>query len=388
MRGIGDRAIGGTLLLAASIGLASCSEETTKPAPPEVDLRAILESAIADHGIPGMTAVVVRGDDVDEAVAGVRKLGASDALQREDLWHIGSNTKAVTATLIGVLVERDSLAWNTRILDVFPELAGSVQEPYREATLEQLLSHRAGIQPFTEIEEFAALPELSGPPIQQRYVFTAWLLAQAPAVAPGEYCYSNAGYAIAAAMAERVMGSPWEDLVQELVLSPLGASCTFGWPGRAGPDEPWGHAWDGSTLIPHDPWDAYVLPAVIAPAGDISIRLDDYAVFLRQHLNGLRGTNGIVPAATIQRLHSPVGDYALGWSISARDGQPFSVHFGSAGTFLCATVVCAQRNLAFSVIANAAHPETEAGIAEVMDWIWAQAGDEASGGDPHAADPF
>jgi len=368
------RIIRGLLTLALSLGLASCGEDATKPEPPTVDLQSIVGRAVADHGMPGLGAVLIQGDGVTTAVAGVRQLGTSDAVQQADLWHLGSNTKAITATLLGILVERDSLAWNTRVLDVFPELAGSSQEAYGGITLEKLLTHRAGIQPFTELEEFEALPELSGPAAQQRYEFTTWVLAQPPAATPGDYLYSNAGYSIVAAMAERVMGSAWEELLQTLVLSPLAITGTFRWPLGAGVNQPWGHYWTGSTLVPHDPADGYELPAIVAPAGDISLNLADYATFLRQHLNGLRGVGGILAATTVQKLHTPVGDCAMGWQIATRDGDTFSIHIGSAGTFLCSTVVCAQRNLAFAVIANADCPGTNEGIVEVMDWIWAQAG--------------
>ena len=124
--------------------------------------------------------------------------------------------------------------------------------------------------------------------------------------------------------------------------------------------------------MPHDPHSEYRVPPLVAPAGDLSLDLGDYAAFLRLHRDGLLGADGLLHAATIQRLHLPVGDYACGWSIGTRDGQAISVHFGSAGTFLCAAVICAERNLAFAVIANAAHPATEAGLVELMDWIWGQ----------------
>lgn len=379
MNGIFKRMTLGLLLPAAALGLASCGDDPAAPPPPAANLHEALARACQEHGIPGLGAVVIRtggpGGAPTLAVAGLRKLGAPDSLQAADLWHLGSNTKAITATLLGVLVERDSLAWDTRVLDIFPELAPAARAEYAVISLADLLCHRAGIPDFEELEDFLELPPFAGTAAQQRYAFTAWLLARPPETPPGQYNYSNAGYSIAAAMAERIMDSSWEDLVRTLVLAPLGVECAFGWPGRAGPDQPWGHEWTGRALVPHDPWSAYALPALIAPAGDISLDLAGYAAFLRLHLAGLRGADGLLAAATIQRLHQPVGDYALGWGIGARDDAPISAHFGSAGTFLCGAVICAERDLAFAVIANAAHPPAEAGIAEVMDWIWERTGD-------------
>lgn len=118
----------------------------------------------------------------------------------------------------------------------------------------------------------------------------------------------------------------------------------------------------GGVDVPHDPNSGYALPALIASAGDTSLVLADYAKFLRLHLDGLRDTGGILRATTIQRLHDPVGTYACGWAIGSRDGETISLHFGSAGTFLCWAAICTRWTLAFAVIANSAHEPTHAGM--------------------------
>lgn len=231
MRCVGGRLCLG-LFLATILGLASCGGDSTAP-PPPANLQEALEAAIADHGIPALGAVVIQDDQVTLAVAGVRKRGTSDAVQPGDLWHLGSNTKAITATLVAILVERDSLRWNTRVLNVFPELAGSADQQYNAITLADLLHHRAAIPAFEELEDYAVLPDFPGTIEQQRAAFTTWLLERAPATTPGQYLYSNASYAVVASMAERVMGKSWEELIEELVFTPWGS--TAGSAGRASP---------------------------------------------------------------------------------------------------------------------------------------------------------
>ena len=56
-----------------------------------------------------------------------------------DQVHIGSCTKAMTATLIGMLVESGLLTWSTTIRDVFPELASRLHPDFQKVTLSQLL---------------------------------------------------------------------------------------------------------------------------------------------------------------------------------------------------------------------------------------------------------
>src|SRR5262249_12649333 len=76
----------------------------------------------------------------------------------------------------------------------------------------------------------------SGPATDQREAFTAYVLGRPPAFEPGTMRYSNAGYTVAAAMAERVTGERWGDLVRTRIFEPLGmTSAGFGWPGAGGP---------------------------------------------------------------------------------------------------------------------------------------------------------
>ena len=77
-----------------------------------------------------------------------------------------------------------------------------------------------------------------------------------PEFAPGSrFTYSNAGYVIAGAVLERVAGKPWEQVVREDLLAPLGIrSAGFGAPGEAGADDqPRGHERRGEAWVPLEP---------------------------------------------------------------------------------------------------------------------------------------
>jgi CubicO group peptidase (beta-lactamase class C family) len=43
------------------------------------------------------------------------------AVTTNDVFHIGSCTKSMTATLTAMLIEEGKLRWDTTIADVFPE---------------------------------------------------------------------------------------------------------------------------------------------------------------------------------------------------------------------------------------------------------------------------
>ena len=68
-------------------------------------------------------------------VAGVRKLGADEKVTREDLWHIGSCGKAMTATMIARLVQSGTLRWEQTLAETFPELKDSMSQTIQEVTV-------------------------------------------------------------------------------------------------------------------------------------------------------------------------------------------------------------------------------------------------------------
>ena len=93
-----------------------------------------------------MVAAVVTSEGIRFVGAvGVRKRGTEIPVTLSDQWHLGSDGKIMTSTLIARLVERGQLRWDTTLAEVFPEVAGQMHPDFRQVTLLQLLSHRAGL---------------------------------------------------------------------------------------------------------------------------------------------------------------------------------------------------------------------------------------------------
>ena len=129
------------LLALVLIALAS----SVRPVHAE-ELVELLNRARTKHDIPAMGALCLRGDVVQEwAVAGVRKRHEGGQVSPQDLWHLGSCTKAMTGTLVARLAERGTMRWDMTIVEVFPKIRDAVRPEYLTVTLEQLLTHRGGI---------------------------------------------------------------------------------------------------------------------------------------------------------------------------------------------------------------------------------------------------
>jgi CubicO group peptidase (beta-lactamase class C family) len=312
-------------------------------------LAVLLEAARTKSAVPALAAVATRADGVLEiAVAGIRRHGKPDPVSSEDLFHIGSNGKAMTATLLGILVEKGELSWTTTPLDVFSEWKDLILQDYRAITITDLLSHRAGLAAYTDDEspEFRDAKSLPGSPLEQRKEFALRALRRKPVVAPkSKMMYSNGGYSVAAAMAERAGKEEYESLIQTRLFGPLGMHPVVGWPAHSDPHQPWGHFETKKGVKPHDPHDSYQLPPFLIPAGGMSVTLADYAKFLQLHLRGLEGRDGLLKAETIKHLHTRVDEtVALGWGVVDLEGAPASVHSGSGGTFFAVVALWPSRD--------------------------------------------
>src|SRR5665213_2202462 len=129
--------------LGARVGPAQ--GQTVHPRVP-ASLNALLRPYLSRYSLPALGAAVVRGGVIVAAGAvGVRRAGSDIAVTIDDRFHIGSDTKAMTALLAAMFVEQGALRWDSTVGGVFPELAATMDPALRGVTLTQLLSHSSGL---------------------------------------------------------------------------------------------------------------------------------------------------------------------------------------------------------------------------------------------------
>ncbi|MFT4033299.1 MAG: serine hydrolase [Siphonobacter sp.] len=157
--------------------------------------------------IPAIGYAVVKSDTLLTLdVRGVRRNDTNEPVQAYDYFHIGSNTKAMTAYVAARLVAAGLIRWDTPFFELFPEDKENALIDYRGITLEKLLSHRAGIPAYTSGLEFMNLPKFTGKDVtERRRQFARHIFRQVP-VKTEPYGYSNAGYTLASLMLTKVTG--------------------------------------------------------------------------------------------------------------------------------------------------------------------------------------
>jgi CubicO group peptidase (beta-lactamase class C family) len=340
------------LLSAITAALSLWAYHAAEPAPfnagycPAVGDPAVtnlLAPIRAKYKVPAMAAALVTSKGlVTVGAVGTRKRGTEIPVTLNDQWHLGSDTKAMTATLVARLVEQGPLRWDSTVAEIFPDLAGGFDPEARTITVLQLLSHHAGLQPNPDLIRYG------GPDgAKERLRVVKDVLAKAPPHKPGtHYEYSNLGYAIAGAITERVTGKNWEQAIREEVFQPLGMTKVgFGGTGTPGQvDQPWGHRENGKPAPGNGP--TMDNPPVLDPAGRVHCTIQDWAKFIDDQLRGARGEPALLKPASYQKLQRPPfgGDYALGWIVVERPwGGGTVLNHGGDNTMNFANVWIAPR---------------------------------------------
>ncbi len=359
---------------------AGCGQEAVVRPLPDTPAEWVAEVR-ARYGLPALSAAIIRPGSIEVFQDGVRRINRPGAVQPGDPFHLGGNVKAMTATVIASLVEDSVLTWETTVLEAFPELDGIILSIYGNVTVEQCLTHRSGVAEFATFQDFLHLPVTTGTPVQQREQFTEWLLSRPAVVVPGRYAHSNAGFTVAAAIAERKAGIPWEELLRSRLFAPLSLTGSTGWPAAADSTLPWGHTEISGQLIPHIPSGGYVVPFLLSPALDIHMSTADWARFVQVHLDGLRGNgSGLLDPASFARIHEAREGVAMGWAVFTSGNVVTSTHEGSAGTFHSVAVLQASRGIAIVVVTNAVTLHSSDALTEAASGLLIFAGGEAAPG--------
>lgn len=323
-----------------------------------IDLGPDLQKLVSQHQVPALgAAVILDGRLAAVGAAGVRKQGDPTPVLQDDLWHLGSCTKAMTATLLARFVERGVLQWTTTVADGLPDLADKMDPVAKTITLEQLLSHHSGLPGGPPPKLWGELFRYAGTTTAARTEVAATMLAVPPEAKPGtRYLYSNAGYMIAGAIAERLGKKSWEQLMQEQLFAPLGMTTAgLGPPGKAGAvEQPYAHR-PGKKPVPIGPGPGADNPASLGPAGTVHCSLADWSRFVLLHLGCAEGDAAILKPATLLELHRARGDdYGFGWGVTTRPWARGTVitHSGSNTVWFCTVWAAPEEHFAVLVTCN------------------------------------
>ena len=348
-------------------------------------------------------AVVKDGVTVLARGYGVREQGKAAPVDAHTLFAVASNTKAVTAAALAILVDEGRVKWDAPIRTYLPGF--TLSDPFigERITVRDTLSHRAGFglgagdllfwpnSDRTREEVMAAVPFV---PIEDGF--------------RQNYHYCNLMFVVAGEVLAAVSGQPWETFVQTRILDPLGMSETVPLARLAEP---------AISALPHGrvgPPLRYQGPMTVldqsiaavwnwdsaAAAGGICTNPVDWAKWMTLRLNmGLlpdgsrlfseaaaremwkpniiisssEGPTAALPARAI------ASTYAMGFQVQDYRGERIVTHGGGAPGYISNTTLIPGRKAGLSVFSNAEESllvrAVQRGLVDILmdkqdiDWI-------------------
>ncbi|MBI2381911.1 MAG: beta-lactamase family protein [Gammaproteobacteria bacterium] len=287
---------GAALLIAAAAGQALATESELKPAKDRQELRQQLEKALAEDHMPGASLVVFdKNGVVFSEQFGLADKAAKRPVTENTLFRIGSVSKTPTGIAILQLVEQGKLSLDAPVKALLPELKlDNPWEASHPVRLIHLLEHTAGLDDMHLRDTYKLEPgSFSHLDTANRGAGSLRVRWQ-----PGTMMsYSNPGYGVLGAILERHYGQPWEQIIDERVLKPLGmgdgtadlaeAQRRALAQGYSGDDErPTGH------------------PAIwLRAAGQVSASARDLAQLGRFMLSGGQSMPGVLKPETVAEMH-------------------------------------------------------------------------------------
>jgi CubicO group peptidase (beta-lactamase class C family) len=352
--------------------------------PKQIDLKDVLAPVVSSNPLPALAAIVFDDQKVIASGAiGVRKFGDPTLVTIEDSFHLGSCTKAMTATLAARIVERGEISWATTVKEALS--LQNVDSALENITLLELMSHNAGMPASLKNQ----------PPGLWKYLYynNTWqkgakgradrlkvaelLFSATPAQAVGSYKYSNAGFMIAGAMLEAATDTEWEDLMRTELFKPLGMkNCGFGPAARPDKvDQPWPHKLGNDKPLLVTPlirapesWDN---PRSLGPAGTVSCTISDWAKFGQLHL----GDGGdYISTESMSKLHevrNASARSALGWFSYKRSwaGGTALTHTGSNLFNFAIVWISPTKKKGVMVATNIGDGKTRGKIFKILDGV-------------------
>jgi CubicO group peptidase (beta-lactamase class C family) len=203
-----------SVLVAVVVSLCLAGSPAAQPTP-LAGFDELVTRAMKDWRIPGLAMAVAKdGKIVIERGYGVRQVGQPDAVDSHTLFAIGSTTKAMTAALVGMLVDDKLLAWDDPVVKHLPWFQLKDPAVTRELTVRDLLTHRGGLGnadylwygQSNSTEEILKRVRLIEPAYSVR----------------SSFIYQNIMYAAAGAVIEAAGRKPWAETIRLRIFEPLG----------------------------------------------------------------------------------------------------------------------------------------------------------------------
>jgi CubicO group peptidase (beta-lactamase class C family) len=335
-------------------------------------LDQMLDEAVSSNQVPGLVAMVVKdGKIVYHSAKGMADVASGQAMAKDQIFRIASQTKAITSTAVMMLWEEGKFKLDDPISKYIPEFANpqvlagfrysdttfTTKPSTKEITIRHLLTHTSGIG-YGVIDGNEQMKMIYGKAgIVDLYTTkdvkisgNIKKLAKLPLHhEPGtKYTYSE-GLDVLGYLIEIVSGMPFDQFLQTRLFAPMGMNNTGFYLNETQGKKlvtihrKVNNQWESFPTTFYDPnYPKTGAKTFFSGGAGLSSTAEDYAKFLQMYLNG-GSYNGIqfLSSTTIQTIMSnQVGDllgnggkdYGLAFGLVDANGVAQG-GIGSLGTF-------------------------------------------------------
>jgi CubicO group peptidase (beta-lactamase class C family) len=189
-------------------------EKTTK-------IQEVLSLAHKYRQFNGSALVVENGKVIYRGAYGMANIEWGISNTPETKFRLGSITKQFTSMLILQLVEQGKIKLDGKLTDYLPDYRKDVGD---KVTIHNLLTHTSGIPSYTDQAGF--FENVSRNPYKVADFVKKYASGDLLFEPGSKFAYNNSGYFLLGAIIERVTGKPYEQVLRENILDPVGMKNT------------------------------------------------------------------------------------------------------------------------------------------------------------------
>jgi CubicO group peptidase (beta-lactamase class C family) len=328
------------------------------------EIDAYAQKALVDWHVPGFAIAIVKDDKVVFAKGyGVRELGKPEKVDPDTLFAIASNSKAFTATAIGILVDEKKLNWDDPVTKYLPWFQMPDAYVTREMTVRDLLSHRSGFETFS-----GDLLWYESSNTREEIIRRIRLLKPVYGFR-STYGYQNLMFLTAGEVVKAASGQSWDDFIKTHFFGPLHMTHSV----TSIRDLPKG----GDVATPHNEVDGkmrvirYGNVDSSGGAATINSCVGDMAQWLRMHLAAgkydgqqiisersewqLGQPNIMIPISQASAKFNPTrhfNAYGMGFFLNDYQGRKVMQHSGGLDGMISQVGMMPEEHLGVVVLSN------------------------------------
>lgn len=321
----------------------------------------VADEARTNFDVPGAgIAIVYRGEVIFSQGFGLRDVKQNLPMTGDTLFAIGSTTKAMTATVLGMLADERILSWDDKVRQHLPAFNLEDESVAAQLTVRDLVTHRSGM-PRHDLMWYNNTTTSREQAVER----LAYLeITAAPRT---RFQYNNLMFMAAGYLGAKVAGyASWEDLMRARLLEPLvmhrSNFAISDMQKDANYALPYYLDHREVSEIPFRPVD------LIGPAGSVNSSVNEMANWLKLNLaNGVFAGINLISADGLKDVHAhhmPTGQepvatefsppvYGLGWMVGTYQGKKHLYHSGGIDGFITNVMLFPNDDLGMVAFTNA-----------------------------------